>query len=160
MTRPTDSIDIERWRPDAASVASDTAMLGDVLHACVSSGASVSFILPFSRDDAAAFWRDQVLPAVNEGDCIVLVARQGKRIVGTAQLDLVTPPNQPHRAEVRKLLVHPDVRRGGVARALMLALEDEARSAGRSLLTLDTITDNPAEWLYASLGYIRVGVIP
>ena len=89
----------------------------------------------------------------------MVVARRHGRIVGTVQLDLATPPNQPHRGEIKKLLVHPQARRAGIARALMVAIEDEARAARRSLLTLDTASD-AAERLYASLGYVRVGVIP
>lgn len=150
---------IERWQPDQDHLNADVVALGDLLHDCVHAGASVSFILPFSRGDAAAFWRDKVFPAVHAGTCRVLIARCDDRIVGTVQLDLATPPNQPHRGEIKKLLVHPAARRGGIARALMLAIEDQARDAKRTLLTLDTAND-AAERLYASLGYVRVGVIP
>jgi GNAT superfamily N-acetyltransferase len=90
----------------------------------------------------------------------VLVARAGDRIVGTVQLDLSVPPNQQHRAEVAKLLVHPSARRRGIARALMVALEAAARSERRTLLTLDTWTGGSAEPLYLSLGYVVAGVIP
>lgn len=135
-------------------------MLGGVLHACVHAGGSVSFILPFSRDDARAFWQDQVLPGVNDGSRRVLVARLAGKIVGTVQLDLATPPNQPHRAEVKKLLVHPDARRRGIARSLMAAVEEQARQARRTLLTLDTVTGGFAERLYLSSGYVAIGVIP
>jgi GNAT superfamily N-acetyltransferase len=150
---------IERWQPDEEQLAGDVTSLGRLLHDCVLAGASVSFILPFSRDDAAAFWRDRVFPIVHAGTCRVLVARRDREIVGTVQLDLATPPNQPHRGEIKKLLVHPSMRRTGIARALMLAIEDQARDAQRTLLTLDTAS-NAAERLYASLGYVRVGVIP
>src|ERR1051325_10856567 len=150
---------IERWQPDADHLSSDVASLGRLLHDCVHAGVSFSFVLAFSRDDAAAFWRERVFPTVRAGDCRVLVARRDDEIVGTVQLDLATPPNQPHRGEIRKLLVHPSARRAGIARALMLALEEHAREANRSLLTLDTASDG-AERLYASLGYVRVGVIP
>ncbi len=153
-------IRIECWKPDAAGVNDDLDMLGGVLHACVHAGASVSFVLPFSRGDAKAFWRDQVLPAVHAGSRRVLLARVGGRIVGTVQLDLATPPNQPHRAEVKKLLVHPDARRSGIARGLMAAVEEQAREARRTLLTLDTVTGGAAEPLYLSLGYAAIGVIP
>ncbi len=156
----TDEIQIDVWMPGTQSLAEDLDMLARVLHACVHSGASVSFVLPFSEDDAKAFWRSKVLPAIQSGTCRVLVARSLGQIVGTVQLDLATPPNQPHRAEVRKLLVHPDARRRGIARALMLALEPEARGAHRDLLTLDTVTAGAAERLYLSLGYVKVGVIP
>jgi ribosomal protein S18 acetylase RimI-like enzyme len=150
---------IERWQPDRDHLNSDVALLGALLHDCVHAGASVSFILPFSPGDAAVFWRDRVFPTVDAGTCRVLVARRDAQIVGTVQLDLATPPNQPHRGEIKKLLVHPEARRSGIARALMLAIEDEARDAKRTLLTLDTASD-AAERLYASLGYVRVGVIP
>jgi GNAT superfamily N-acetyltransferase len=154
------SIRIDLWRPNPARVDGDLEMLGGLLHECVAAGASVSFILPFSRDDAKAFWRDQVLPAVQAGSRLVLLARSGRQIVGTVQLDLETPPNQPHRAEVKKLLVHPKARRRGIARLLMAALEERAHEAGRNLLTLDTVTGGAAEPLYASLGYVTSGVIP
>ena len=155
----TTAFQIERWQPEAGQLAGDVASLGRLLHDCVHAGASVSFILPFSPDDAVAFWRDRVWPTVRDGTCRVLVARRDEDIVGTVQLDLATPPNQPHRGEIKKLLVHPSVRRAGIARALMLAIEDEARAAQRTLLTLDTASD-AAERLYASLGYVPVGVIP
>lgn len=151
---------IECLSADSASLAEDIRMLGAVLHACVHAGASVSFVLPFSQEQAAAWWRDRILPAVRSGDCRVLTARLHGSIAGTVQLDLDTPPNQPHRAEVRKLLVHPEARRLGIARALMSAAEDVALQAGRTLLTLDTLTGSTAEALYVSMGYIRAGVIP
>lgn len=154
------SIYIERWVPDPARVNEDVEALGGVLHACVHAGGSVSFVLPFSLEDATAFWRDQVLPAVHAGSRRVLLASLGGRVVGTVQLDLATPPNQPHRAEVKKLLVHPEARRRGIAKALMIAVETEAHASGRILLTLDTVTGGFAEPLYRSLGYITVGVIP
>lgn len=156
----TSPIRIERWMPKEELAAEEIAMLGEVLRACVHAGASVSFILPFSQEDGNAFWRTKVFPAVQSGLCRVVVARREGKIVGTVQLDLATPPNQPHRAEVRKLLVHPGARRQGIARGLMLAIEEEARDAGRDLLTLDTTTGGFAESLYRSLGYVTVGVIP
>jgi ribosomal protein S18 acetylase RimI-like enzyme len=156
-------IQIEEWRPDRPGVASledDLDMLAEVLHAVVHTGAGVSFIVPFSVDDARAFWSEKVLPGVRARTRRVLVARRGARIVGTVQLDLAVPPNQQHRAEVVKLLVHPAARRRGIARALMTALEAIAQSEGRTLLTLDTWTGGSAERLYRSLGYIPAGIIP
>jgi GNAT superfamily N-acetyltransferase len=156
-------VQIEEWQPDAAAgtvLQRDIAMLGDVLHAVVYDGAGVSFVVPFSQDEARAFWRERVLPGVRAGTRRVLVARHSGRIVGTVQIDLAVPPNQQHRAEVLKLLVHPDARRRGIARALMIALEPVARSEGRTLLTLDTWTGRAAEVLYRSLGYQAAGIIP
>ena len=143
----------------ASPPAEDIERLAEVLHAAVHAGASVSFVVPFSLDDARAFWRD-VLPHIAAGTRRVLIARLDGKIAGTVQLDLATPPNQRHRAEVLKLLVHPDARRRGIARALMLALEDVARAEGRTLLTLDTRTGDRAEPLYLSLGYVLAGIIP
>jgi GNAT superfamily N-acetyltransferase len=153
---------ITEWRPATIGTALDGEldMLSDVLHQVVHDGAGVSFVVPFSMDDARQFWTDGVLPAVRAGTRKVLVARLDGRIVGTVQLDLAVPPNQRHRAEVMKLLVHPRARRRGVARALMVALEPLAKASGRTLLTLDTWTGGHAESLYRSLGYVVVGVIP
>jgi GNAT superfamily N-acetyltransferase len=131
-----------------------------VLHAVVHGGAGVSFVVPFAIEDARAFWIEAVLPGVMARRRRVLVARLDGRIVGTVQLDPAWAPNQPHRAEVLKLLVHPDARRRGIARALMIALEDLARIHGWTLLTLDTWTGQAGERLYRSLGYVPVGVIP
>jgi GNAT superfamily N-acetyltransferase len=153
-------IQIEEWRPEDTSLEGDIDMLAEVLHAVVYGGAGVSFFVPFSLDEARGFWREKVLPAVLARTRRVVVARSNGRIVGTVQLDLATPPNQRHRGEVAKMLVHPDARRRGIARALMVALEDIARSEGRTLLTLDTVTGSDAEPLYRSLGYVTVGVIP
>ncbi|HEY7447925.1 MAG TPA: GNAT family N-acetyltransferase [Vicinamibacterales bacterium] len=154
---------IEEWRPDRSGVSDlecDLDMLADVLREVVYSGAGVSFIVPFSLDEARAFWVDKVLPGVRAKTRRVVVARCGSRIVGTVQLDLATPPNQRHRADVAKLLVHPIARRRGIARALMVALEAIAQTEARTLLTLDTWTGGHAESLYRSLGYVSVGVIP
>jgi hypothetical protein len=101
MNAGSPSVQIELWDPDSEHTADDVGMLGELLHACVNAGASVSFILPFSCDEAAAFWRDKVLPMVHAKTCCVFMARSTTKIVGTVQLDLATPPNQPHRAEVR-----------------------------------------------------------
>lgn len=144
----------------ADDIASHVGELGALLHACVHDGASIGFVLPFMADDGEAFWRRNVLSAVRGGARVLLVAHQSGRIAGSVQLDYDTPPNQPHRAEVRKLLVHPEFRRLGIAQALMAELERLASQLGRSLLTLDTRTGDKAEPLYASLGYKTAGVIP
>jgi len=144
----------------ADEIARRVRELGALLHACVHDGASIGFVLPFTEDDAAAFWSAGVLPAVRAGARVLLVAQDGGRIAGSVQLGCATPPNQPHRAEVSKLLVHPRLRRRGIARALMAGLERLAAQRGRSLITLDTRTGDAAEPLYASLGYKTAGVIP
>ncbi len=133
--------------------------LAEVLNVCVAGGASVSFVLPHTLHDSMTFWTHKVRPGVLSGDRVVLAARVGTRIAGSVQLDCDTPPNQPHRAEVSKLLVHPEFRKHGIARALMIELEQQARRKDRNLLTLDTASDK-AERLYMSLGYHRVGAIP
>jgi ribosomal protein S18 acetylase RimI-like enzyme len=154
---------IENWPADvsrAALVEAEIDMLAEVLHAVLYAGAGISFITPFSLEDARAYWVDTVLAAVRAGTRRVVIARLDHRIVGTVQLDLDTPPNQQHRAAITKLLVHPTARRRGIGRALMIAVEEIARSEGRSLLTLDTVSDSHAERLYNSLDFITVGVIP
>jgi len=159
---PAPVIAIGEWPPDegGAALEADLAMLAEVLHAVVHTGAGVSFVVPFSIEEARAFWSDTVVPRVRAGARRVLVARAAGRIVGTVQLDLATAPNQQHRAEVMKLLVHPASRRRGIARALMVALERLASAERRTLLTLDTWTGGYAEQLYRSLGYTVVGAIP
>jgi ribosomal protein S18 acetylase RimI-like enzyme len=143
---------------EASDLAKEVADFAELLHACVVDGASVGFIVPFSLAEAAAFWRDKVLPGMN--GTVLLAAFDHDRLVGTVQLGHDTMPNQPHRADVRKLLVHPDMRRRGIAKALMVELEAEAKRLKRSLLTLDTRTGDKAEPLYTALGYETVGVIP
>lgn len=144
----------------AAELDACLPSLTDLLHACVQAGASISFVLPFSHADATAFWSAKVRPGVASGTRVLLVARHGGAITGTVQLDCDTPPNQPHRGDVCKLMVHPNARRQGTAKALMVALESEAHRLGRSLLTLDTRTGDKAEPLYIGLGYQSVGTIP
>ncbi len=136
------------------------AELGALLKACVDAGASIGFILPFSESEAEGFWRDKVLPPVREGSRVMLIAWVEGRIAGTVQLNHDTPANQPHRADVSKLLVHPKFRRKGIARALMVEIEHHANRLNRSLLTLDTRTGDTAEPLYTSIGYQTSGVIP
>jgi GNAT superfamily N-acetyltransferase len=159
----TTDVHLEEWLPDAqgsASLDRDLDELSEILRAVVYDGAGVSFVVPFSIDEARAFWVEKVLPGVRARTRRVLVARRDGRIVGTVQIELATPPNQTHRADVFKLLVHPSARRLGIARALMVALEALALAAGKTLLTLDTWTGSSAERLYTSLGYVTVGVIP
>lgn len=135
--------------------------LTEVLLDCVAGGASVSFMLPLSRDKARAFW-DGVATSAARGERIVLLAedRASGAIVGTVQVILATPENQPHRADIAKMLVYRAARRRGLGAALMRAAEQEAHAAGKSLLVLDTATGSDAERLYANLGWQRCGEIP
>jgi ribosomal protein S18 acetylase RimI-like enzyme len=138
--------------------------LAALLHAVVHAGASINFILPFSMAEAEAFWTAKVLPAMLGGTRTLLVIEgEGEaagRIVASVQLSVDTPPNQPHRAEVTKLLTHPAHRRRGYASALMAELERRALAVGRTLITLDTRTGDSAEPLYTGLGYTVAGRIP
>lgn len=151
--------------PDIAALSSQDLQdsldaLTDVLHASVLAGASINFIMPYSEADARRFWTDKVPPALGGGKLVLLVARVDGRIAGTVQLDCDTPPNQPHRAELRKLIVHPDFRNRGIARALVTAIEQVAATRGRRLITLDTRKGDKAEPLYTSLGYQTFGIVP
>jgi GNAT superfamily N-acetyltransferase len=132
-----------------------------VLLDCVEGGASVSFMHPLSRVKALEFWQ-RVLRSAARGERVVLVAEEvrGGAVVGTVQVILGTPENQPHRADVAKMLVHRRARRHGLGAALIRAAEDVARAAGRTLLVLDTVTGGDAERLYERLGWNRCGVIP
>lgn len=144
----------------AEAIGRDAGRLAELLRACVEDGASINFVLPFPIAEAEAFWTGKVLPEVRRGGLLVLAAEMGDRLAGSVQLDFDTPPNQPHRAGIRKLMVHPDFRRRGIARALMEAAHAHATRLGRTLLTLDTRTGDAAEPLYAALGYVTAGVIP
>jgi len=133
--------------------------LSTVLIDCVEGGASVGFMLPMTRDKAETFWRG-VANGVAAGERILLVAEDGGEIVGTVQVVLKQPENQPHRGDVSKMLVHRKARRRGVGAALMRAAEEAARRAGKTVLVLDTVTGSDAERLYTRLGWERVGIIP
>jgi GNAT superfamily N-acetyltransferase len=142
-----------------AEIDAQVEALTDLLVDAVASGASVSFMASTTRAELETFWR-AVAGEVRGGAVRLLAAFDGPRLCGAVTLRLATPPNQPHRADVTKLLVHRDARRRGVGRALMVAIEALARDARRTLLTLDTVTGGAAERLYTDLGWSRVGVIP
>lgn len=148
---------IAQWTAEDLTTHLDA--MASILHSCVHAGASVGFILPHPMDEARGFWT-QTTQAIATGERVLFVALEDDRPIGTAQLVMGTPANQPHRAEVSKVLVHPNARRQGVARALMQALEAHARSHGKSLLTLDTRTGDMAQPLYQSLGFTAAGTIP
>jgi ribosomal protein S18 acetylase RimI-like enzyme len=133
--------------------------LADVLIDCVEGGASVSFMLPLTRDHAVAFWR-RVAQGVGAGERALLVAEDEQGVCGTVQLVFDLPENQPHRADLVKMLVHRRARRQGLGEALMRAAESTALECGRTLLVLDAVTGGDAARLYERLGWVRVGDIP
>jgi ribosomal protein S18 acetylase RimI-like enzyme len=145
---------------DAAAAARELQALATIMRACVEGGASVNFVLPFTQADSESWWRRVVLPALENGERRLIVARDEGTIAGSVQLAFASQPNQPHRADVTKLLVDPAARRRGAGRALMLRLEEVARAAGRTLLTLDTTEGSAAHRLYESLGWVPLGVVP
>ncbi|CUK04303.1 Acetyltransferase [Ruegeria denitrificans] len=134
--------------------------LTEILHACVQDGASIGFILPFSPDQARIYWQARVQPDVQSGALDLFVFYENERILGTVQLIPAAMPNQPHRADVAKLLVHPKARRQGLGRSLMVALQDRAIQLGRTLLVLDTRSSDPSRILYQSMGFQIAGEIP
>jgi GNAT superfamily N-acetyltransferase len=133
--------------------------LAAVLIDCVEGGASVSFMAPLTRERALAFWR-RVAEDVTAGRRALLVAEDAVGVCGTVQLILDLPENQPHRADLAKMLVHRRVRRQGLGEALLRAAERMARDWGRTLLVLDAVTDGDAARMYARHGWIRVGDVP
>ena len=151
------SITIRKLGADEARSSRDglAALLADG----VDGGASISFMWPFSQADAAAWW-DGVVEEVAEGRVVLFVALDAERIIGSVQLAYAPQPNQPHRADIRKLLVHRGARRQGVGERLLLAVEQEARHTGRTLLVLDTVAGSDADRLYRRTGWVAAGTIP
>ena len=135
------------------------AELAAVLIDCVEGGASVSFMAPFSQEDGLAFFR-KVAASVAAGETVLLAAKLDGRIVGTVQLGLDTPPNQPHRADLKKMLVHRSARGRGIGAALMAEVEVEAKRCGRWLLVLDTVPGENGYRLYKRAGWTESGIIP
>jgi len=150
--------DLEIIVLDHAAATAAVNELADVLVDCVAGGASVSFMLPFGRDDAVAYF-EKVIASVARDETVLIAAKLNGRIIGTVQLGLDMPANQPHRADIKKLLVHRSARNHGIGVALMTRAEAEAKTRGRTLLVLDT-AGAEAERLYVRTGWQRVGVIP
>lgn len=142
----------------AREAAACGPQLAQVLLDCVEGGASVSFMLPLAEEKALHFW-DKVATSVGRGERTLIVAEDAQGIAGTVQLITDMPDNQPHRADVAKLLVRRRARGAGVGQRLMETIEEEARSQRRTLLVLDT-ANAAAERLYGRLGWQRVGTIP
>jgi GNAT superfamily N-acetyltransferase len=154
----TDDVTIRRVGAEEAAACVEG--LADVLIDCVEGGASVSFMLPLAREKALRFWRT-VLEGVARHERVVLIAEDRKgEIVGTVQMIMAMPDNQPHRADIAKMLVHRKARRRGIAQRLMAAIDEEARAEGKTVLVLDTVTGGDAERLYERTGWQRVGTIP
>lgn len=156
MTLPV-AVTIRQLAGAEAAVA--VPALAEVLIDCVHGGASVSFMAPLPEARALAFWQG-VAGGVARGERILLVAEDGSGLVGTVQVVVDQPDNQPHRADIAKMLVHRRARRQGIAARLLAAAEQAARDAGKTVLVLDTVTGGDAERLYARCGWQRVGEIP
>jgi GNAT superfamily N-acetyltransferase len=157
MSVGTDRLEIRRLAGEDLEARLDD--LARVLADCVAGGASVGYMAPFSPEDARAEferWADEAA----QGRRVILAAFSGAELVGTAQLILGLPENQPHRADVARVLVHRSARRRGIAQLLMERAETEARAEGRTLLVLDAVSDGDAARLYARLGWTAVGMIP
>jgi GNAT superfamily N-acetyltransferase len=154
----SESVTIRRLDADEAGQCVEA--LAEVLIDCVQGGASVGFMWPLPRERALAFWRG-VAAAVARGERVLLVAQDARgRIVGTVQMVVSLPDNQPHRADIAKMLVKREARRQGIAQQLMAAIDGEARAAGKSVLVLDTVTGGDAERLYERARWQRAGVVP
>jgi len=144
----------------AEATVPDLPVLSALLADAVESGASIGFLPPLAPGEADAYWRT-VVAALREDTRVLLVARDAAgAVVGSAQLELAVRPNARHRAEVAKVMVHTQARRQGIGRALMRAVEAEARRRGRTTLALDTRRGDHAERLYAGVGWTLAGVIP
>jgi GNAT superfamily N-acetyltransferase len=150
---------IEIRRLAAADVHEQLDALAAVLHDCVAGGASVSYMAPFSHEQARSAF-EEFAAEVERGRRLLLAAFADGDLVGTVQVILALPPNQPHRAEIAKLLVHRSARGRGIARLLMERAEAEARAEGKTLLVLDAVTGGDAARRYDRLGWTTVGVIP
>ena len=153
----TNEVSVRRVGPNEAAACVEG--LADVLMDCVEGGASVSFMAPLSRERAQDFWRG-VAEGVARGERVLLIAEDAEGIVGTVQLITGLPENQPHRADVAKMLVHRRARRRGIAQRLMAAVDEAARAERRTVLVLDTVTGGDAERLYQRAGWQRVGTVP
>ncbi|MCP1310936.1 GNAT family N-acetyltransferase [Paenibacillus tyrfis] len=149
MSRSVEIVEIRAYEPESLE------QLAELLIDAVESGASVGFLPPLSKEEAMNYWKSALEPGV-----VLWAAKLDRAIVGTVQLQLAQKKNAAHRAEIAKLMVHTRSRRHGIARALMLAAEERARTENRTLLVLDTRAGDPSNLLYRSLGYVEAGRIP
>ncbi len=153
------SAQIDIRRLDAGEVCAQLDGLAAVLVDCVEGGASVGYLAPFSHQEAREVYEGYAAE-VDRGCRLLLAAFAEGTLVGTVQVVFAPHPNQPHRADIARMLVRRSARRRGVGRRLMERAEAEARAEGRTLLVLDTVTGDSAERLYERLGWNKVGVIP
>jgi ribosomal protein S18 acetylase RimI-like enzyme len=153
-----DSLEIRTLDADGLDSALNDLCL--IVMDSVEDGAAISFMSPMSEKDAMDFWTRSVAPEIVAGRRMVFAARLAEQVVGTVQLITAMPPNQPHRCEIAKMIVHPGARRRGIGRALIEAALDAAGRAGKTLVTLDTRTGDVAEPLYLSVGFEVAGIIP
>ncbi|MRW85911.1 GNAT family N-acetyltransferase [Pseudoduganella sp. FT26W] len=162
MNASAPTIAVRRINADEAHTRADALAeaLADVLLDCVEGGASVSFMLPLPRAKALDFWRGVLQGAARKERVLLVAETAAGRIIGTVQLITAQPDNQPHRADVAKMLVHRDARRRGVAAQLMAAVDQAAREEGKTVLVLDTVTGGDAERLYQRAGWQMVGMVP
>ncbi|NEN85279.1 GNAT family N-acetyltransferase [Paenibacillus elgii] len=149
MSAAVEIVEILAYEPESLE------QLAELLIDAVESGASVGFLPPLSQEEAVDYWKSALEPGV-----VLWAAKLDRAIVGTVQLQLAQKQNAAHRAEIAKLMVHTRSRRNGIARALMLAAEERARTEKRTLLVLDTRAGDPSNLLYRSLGYVEAGRIP
>ena len=154
MSEPFEIVSLTAPIADAA-----LAELADVLVDCVAGGASVNFMSPYSHEEALAFFK-KVAASVASSDLVLLAAKSDGKIVGTVQLGLEVPPNQRHRADIKKMLVHRASRGRGIGAALMAAIEEEARQRGRWLVVLDTVPGESGHRLYLRAGWQQSGTVP
>ncbi len=150
IPRALSAADIDRYLDDLCRVLMDS----------VADGAAISFMATLTWAEAERFWQGDVKPAIEGGNRLLFGVFIENRLVGTVQLVTGMPPNQPHRAEISKMIVHPDMRRRGLGKALMTAALEAARKAGKALVTLDTRTGDVSEDLYRGVGFEKAGVIP
>ncbi|WP_416829274.1 GNAT family N-acetyltransferase [Ectobacillus polymachus] len=133
----------------------DIEELSELLKTVVDDGASIGFLPPLEQEEATKYWQTVLAPEV-----ILFLAKINNKVAGSVQLHLITKPNGSHRAEICKLMTHPNFRRNGIGRSLMQKAEERAKQESRSLLVLDTREGDPSNKLYTSLGYIQAGRIP
>lgn len=152
-------MDLTIRRVDGDTIRQQLEEFAELLRDGIDGGASMSFIAPLDLDFARSYWT-KIATQADDQSRIVLAAFDGERVVGSVQLSLDMPPNQPHRVDLQKMLVHSSARRQGIGAQILAAADEVVRASGRTLIVLDTARGSDAERLYERCGYQRVGVIP